>query len=102
MSYSNVNLFIVHSHHTYVMQKAFTILEMLLKLDDEVVQVWYLMGWLYFQINDFESATFYLQQCVQVRNELAIRRLPMLFTYHTNLTDLIISLILCGDLQHCL
>jgi tetratricopeptide (TPR) repeat protein len=43
-------------------EKAFAVLEGLLREDDEVVQVWYLMGWLHVLTEDRDSASFYLEQ----------------------------------------
>lgn len=43
-------------------QVAFEVLEGLLHDDDEVVGVWYLMGWLHYLIRDADSARFYLEQ----------------------------------------
>lgn len=47
-------------------QKAFLVLEGLLKEDDEVVQVWYLMGWMHYLTKDKDSSRFYLEQAKQV------------------------------------
>ena len=47
-------------------QKAFLILEALLREDDEVVQVWYLMGWLHHLTEDTDSSHFYLEQAKEV------------------------------------
>lgn len=41
-------------------------LEGLLREDDEVVGVWYLMGWLHYLTNDADSAKFYLEQMTVV------------------------------------
>ncbi len=41
---------------------AFEVLEGLLGEDDEVVGVWYLMGWLHHLLGDADSARFYLEQ----------------------------------------
>ncbi|XP_064387108.1 uncharacterized protein LOC135335514 [Halichondria panicea] len=43
-------------------QTAFLVLEGLLKDDDEVIAVWYLMGWLHTLTKDADSARFYLEQ----------------------------------------
>ncbi len=45
-------------------------LEGLLCEDDEVVGVWYLMGWLHVLWKDKDSAVFYLQQTETVRADL--------------------------------
>ena len=45
-----------------IRQCAFEILEGLLHEDDEVVAVWYLMGWLHHLTEDADSARFYLEQ----------------------------------------
>lgn len=47
-------------------QKAFEVLERLLCEDDEVVGVWYLMGWLHYLTADRDSALFYLEQTEKV------------------------------------
>ena len=47
-------------------QKAFEVLEGLLCEDDEVVGVWYLMGWLHYITADRDSALFYLEQTEKV------------------------------------
>ena len=36
--------------------------------DDEVVGVWYLMGWLHYLTTDRDSAVFYLEQTEKVGN----------------------------------
>ncbi len=46
-------------------------LEGLLRDDDEVVSVWYLMGWLHTLTKDDDSARFYLDQTLEVTNFLA-------------------------------
>ena len=45
-------------------------LERLLRDDDEVVLVWYLMGWLHVLTDDSDSAHFYLEQASKVRGHL--------------------------------
>ena len=45
-----------------MLQLAFEVLEGLLGEDDEVVGVWYLMGWLHYLLGDADSARFYLEQ----------------------------------------
>lgn len=45
-------------------------LERLLRDDDEVVLVWYLMGWLHTMTGDADSAHFYLEQAGKVRGQL--------------------------------
>ena len=55
-SYNVVNLCVC------VVQLAFEVLEGLLREDDEVVGVWYLMGWLHYLTKDADSARFYLEQ----------------------------------------
>ena len=45
-------------------------LERLLRDDDEVVLVWYLMGWLHVLMDDPDSAHFYLEQANKVRGHL--------------------------------
>lgn len=47
-------------------QKSFEVLEGLLCEDDEVVGVWYLMGWLHYITADRDSALFYLEQTEKV------------------------------------
>lgn len=47
-------------------QSAFEVLEGLLHEDDEVVAVWYLMGWLHYLTKDADSARFYLEQTQSV------------------------------------
>ena len=47
-------------------------LERLLRDDDEVVLVWYLMGWLHVLLGDSDSAHFYLEQASKVSSPLAI------------------------------
>ena len=48
------------------LQRAYDVLEGLLCEDDEVVGVWYLMGWLCYLTKDNDSARFYLQQTEKV------------------------------------
>jgi hypothetical protein len=38
------------------------VLEGLLREDDEVIAVWYLLGWLHYLNKDADSARFYLEQ----------------------------------------
>lgn len=54
-------------------------MEGLLREDDEVVGVWYLMGWLHFLWKDRDSAIFYLQQTEKVRecNRLGLATLTV-------------------------
>ena len=47
-------------------QEAYTVLERLLRDDDDVVLVWYLMGWLHVLTKDRDSAHFYLEQASKV------------------------------------
>ena len=47
-------------------QEAQLVLERLLRDDDEVVLVWYLMGWLHVLIEDRDSAHFYLENASEV------------------------------------
>ena len=42
------------------------VLEGLLREDDEVVVVWYLMGWLHYLMDDHDSARFFLEQTERV------------------------------------
>ena len=44
-------------------------LEGLLRDDDEVVCVWYLMGWLHVLTKDRDSAHFYLEQASKVSSQ---------------------------------
>ena len=44
-------------------------LEQLLRDDDEVVVVWYMMGWLHTLTHDSDSAMFYLEQAKKVAQE---------------------------------
>ena len=52
----------------------FRVLEGLLKDDDEVIAVWYLMGWLHCLTKDDDSARFYLEQTLAVRSALLCAR----------------------------
>ena len=52
-------------------QIAFEVLEGLLHEDDEVVGVWYLMGWLHYLVNDADSARFYLEQTQTVSQSIS-------------------------------
>ena len=47
-------------------------LERLLRDDDGVVLVWYLMGWLHVLTEDRDSAHFYLEQANEVSCRLAV------------------------------
>lgn len=57
----------VHVLTSCVLQLAFEVLEGLLREDDEVVGVWYLMGWLHYLTGDADSARFYLEHMQAVR-----------------------------------
>ena len=48
------------------LQPARAVLEALLKEDDEVVEAWYLMGWLSHLTHDHASTRFYLEQTEKV------------------------------------
>ena len=52
----------IFTSNSLVVQLAFEVLEGLLGEDDEVVGVWYLMGWLHYLLKDADSARFYLEQ----------------------------------------
>ena len=56
----------MHSDPKLFFQIAFEVLEGLLGEDDEVVGVWYLMGWLHYLTKDADSARFYLEQTQSV------------------------------------
>ena len=57
----------MHSNRfLHFFQIAFEVLEGLLGEDDEVVGVWYLMGWLHYLTKDADSARFYLEQTQSV------------------------------------
>jgi len=60
------------------MQLAFEVLEGLLGEDDEVVGVWYLMGWLHYLQKDADSARFYLEQMQMVGARMVRRELYQL------------------------
>ena len=62
---------IINSDH-FIQQCAFEILEGLLHEDDEVVGVWYLMGWLHHLTGDADSAMFYLEQTKNVSYNIII------------------------------
>ena len=57
-------------------QEAYSVLERLLRDDDEVVLVWYLMGWLHVLTDDADSAHFYLEQASKVRGHREQPHLP--------------------------
>jgi len=52
-----------------------------LKDDDEVIAVWYLMGWLHTLTNDADSARFYLEQALTVSIDRSIRKFINIFIY---------------------
>ena len=63
----SINLSLSHFTLPLSFQTAFEVLEGLLHEDDEVVGVWYLMGWLHHLTGDADSARFYLEQTQTVR-----------------------------------